>query len=903
MVERVITMKFCPNCQKDFDDKFIFCHYCGGKLQEKIKLIFCPYCGNKIETDGQFCPYCGNILNGSEVTSCLLQGEEELRLGIQLEKGKEYSDSFNHFKKAVKMGFDEAIIWYITSPAFEEEKAKADIEKIVEIAEKAYNTPFKFEETYKKCNKLADLLGYNFFSDKIGKQLSFKWRKFAADNGDVSAMHNIGINYSSGIGTEIDIEKAIEYYLKAAEKGLLTTNLPGCYERKKDYKKALEWYEKLAALDPNNYWSWYKIGEMYQKGLGTEKDFKKAIYWYKKALESPEYANTCYMLGEMYENGEGVEQSYSKAMMYFYEASDDRKSASINAKYKLGVMYYEGKVLAKDLNKAETFLHEAVDKGITEAKNLLDSVITIKENNLNTLKQKQDYYKNLAEQGNSNAQCWLGNIYLNGEGCQKDYGEALNWYYKASENGNLEAICQLGKIFKNGYGVSKDLTKAKRYFQYAANQGFADAQYNLGLLLHEEECKRSAVSMNNEALLYLFENAAKQGHADAQCFLGSEYLFGVGTSSVKVKDPQKAVFWYQKAVERNSLEAQYQLGVFYYNGKYVKKDKQKGYDLILKSAKAGHVTAQLFLAGMTGNIELHGRNLEEDDAFDEAYLWCRKLAEEGHLYSQCKLGKMYENGKPICKKYRKAFIWYTKASEAGNGYALYLLGNLYYNGHGVKKDETKAEELYHKAAEKDCEDAEFALKRIEKERKKKELELKKSQHETLFLSSITPQIIKLTLDVALSDNNWRQCGFKEGCPKRGKIFKFFIKKEQLVTESYLFREFIAIPLGIFVRNLYFAIDLNYKEYISYLVNILLSIEGMEDLVKPQLGSARGILETSILSYAAAENTYEEFIKTSSIYPDKIKPGVKPICTELNRLLTQKVKDLNENYYIEDDITT
>lgn len=62
-------MKICKKCNLEYEDKFAFCHHCGGKLQEKIEQNFCPYCGNKIETSGEFCPYCGkSLLDACPVT-------------------------------------------------------------------------------------------------------------------------------------------------------------------------------------------------------------------------------------------------------------------------------------------------------------------------------------------------------------------------------------------------------------------------------------------------------------------------------------------------------------------------------------------------------------------------------------------------------------------------------------------------------------------------------------------------------------------------------------------------------------------------------------------------------------------------------------------------------------------
>ena len=63
-----VKMRFCPNCNLEFDDRYAFCHQCGDKLQEKIEQNFCPYCGNQIETDGVFCPFCGNSLEESDAT-------------------------------------------------------------------------------------------------------------------------------------------------------------------------------------------------------------------------------------------------------------------------------------------------------------------------------------------------------------------------------------------------------------------------------------------------------------------------------------------------------------------------------------------------------------------------------------------------------------------------------------------------------------------------------------------------------------------------------------------------------------------------------------------------------------------------------------------------------------------
>lgn len=68
-------MKFCPKCNKEYDDELMFCFHCGEKLQEKLEIeedvieqsnieqIFCPYCGEKIDLDSNFCGFCGKSVH------------------------------------------------------------------------------------------------------------------------------------------------------------------------------------------------------------------------------------------------------------------------------------------------------------------------------------------------------------------------------------------------------------------------------------------------------------------------------------------------------------------------------------------------------------------------------------------------------------------------------------------------------------------------------------------------------------------------------------------------------------------------------------------------------------------------------------------------------------------------
>ena len=58
------------------------------------------------------------------------------------------------------------------------------------------------------------------------------------------------------------------------------------------------------------------------------------------------------------------------------------------------------------------------------------------------------------------------------------------------------------------------------------------------------------------------------------------------------KDQVEAVKWYRKAAEQNLAEAQYNLGVCYYNGEGVAKDEVEAVKWFRKAAEQNYARAQ-----------------------------------------------------------------------------------------------------------------------------------------------------------------------------------------------------------------------------------------------------------------------------------------------------------------------
>ena len=96
---------------------------------------------------------------------------------------------------------------------------------------------------------------------------------------------------------------------------------------------------------------------------------------------------------------------------------------------------------------------------------------------------------------------------------------------------------------------------------------------------------------NYEEAVKCYRKAAEQGIADAQYNLGICYYNGVGVG----KDDYEAVKWFRKAAEQGYADAQYNLGACYYNGFGVAKDDYEAEKWLRKAAKQGLTKAKEFL--------------------------------------------------------------------------------------------------------------------------------------------------------------------------------------------------------------------------------------------------------------------------------------------------------------------
>ena len=219
--------------------------------------------------------------------------------------------------------------------------------------------------------------------------------KKVAEQAQIEEWFLRGVDYYRGRGVQQDQAKAVEYFLKAAEKGHSQALLgAGC---EKDLNKAVEYFQKSA--DAGNMEAAFNLAIHYGKGDGVERNMAKSAEYMKMAEEAgiPEAA---YHLAVMYATGDGVEKSDSEAFALFKKVAE---WGYPNAQANLGTYYLQG--IGTEANPAEA----------------------------------EKWFLKAAGQGSVTAQFNLGIFYAQGRGGVTNLVEAYKWRSLAADQGDLQA--------------------------------------------------------------------------------------------------------------------------------------------------------------------------------------------------------------------------------------------------------------------------------------------------------------------------------------------------------------------------------------------------------------------------------------------------------------------------------
>ena len=262
-----------------------------------------------------------------------------------------------------------------------------------------------------------------------------------------------------------------------------------------------------------------------------------------------------------------------------------------------------------------------------------------------------------------------------------------------------------------------NLERAKKYerrgfFEKAINElkiavdgNSIDGRFELAECYYRKYENREIKVENDSELREMIQNyqiAADNGNVKAKSRLAYMYESG----HFLRKDREKAFNLYYEAAYKGDSDAQTKIGDYYNNIKNDYYEAEKWYG---RAADNGNIIAQ----DKWGIMHLDGGifSNKSKDLSKKALERVKNAAYKGYDTAQYNMGTFYEKGmNGLQKDILKAQEWYLEAAKQNNIYAQKALGDLYYSGMIVEREyENEAYKWYLKAAEQGYRDAQKAI--------------------------------------------------------------------------------------------------------------------------------------------------------------------------------------------------
>lgn len=493
---------------------------------------------------------------------------------------------------------------------------------------------------------------------KKDPEKAFEILSIESKSGNIIATYDIGKLYDSQMLKSNDGDTlSQQYYSKAFEdfhkllsivsmsddkrdnwtKSYLNYRIGKMYEYglgvTQDYNSAIEHYK----LSENKY-AFFALGNIYKYGSGVETDYAKAFDYYMRSLSSKggmPFAS--YAVGQAYELGQGVEKDLSSAHNFYAEALNGlekifTKNHDDNISYKIGMMYLNGKGTDIDLEYAEKYLLLSADSNNYKAQYMLGKLYQ-SDNKKDLQKAEKVLIKGAENAQDKTGLCEysLGKLYLS----QERYDKAASYLERSAAKDNYYAAYTLGKLYQEQFN---DNALAEKHLMHAAEHKddvMGIAAYRLGKLYLSFQEKRKALQYfikaadkDNTYGMYAAGKILLDSRKSTEVSKGIRYL-----SSAADKDFEPAIYTMGKyyssfnntkakeylkrsAFEYNDPNAQYILGKV-----YLSENKHKmAEDCFRRCALNGNDSGQL----------AYGLMLLRDGQNKAAFQWLRKSARSGN---------------------------------------------------------------------------------------------------------------------------------------------------------------------------------------------------------------------------------------------------------------------------------
>lgn len=493
---------------------------------------------------------------------------------------------------------------------------------------------------------------------KKDPEKAFEILSIESKSGNILATYDIGKLYDSQMLKSNDGDTlSQQYYSKAFEdfhkllsivsmsddkrdnwtKSYLNYRIGKMYEYglgvTQDYSSAIEHYK----LSENKY-AFFALGNIYKYGSGVETDYAKAFDYYMRSLSSKggmPFAS--YAVGQAYELGQGVEKDLSSAHNFYAEALNGlekvfTKNHDDNISYKIGMMYLNGKGTDIDLECAEKYLLLSADSNNYKAQYMLGKLYQ-SDNKKDLQKAEKVLIKGAENAQDKTGLCEysLGKLYLS----QERYDKAVSYLERSAAKDNYYAAYTLGKLYQEQFN---DNALAEKHLMHAAEHKddvMGTAAYRLGKLYLSFQDKRKALQYfikaadkDNVYGMYAAGKILLDSRKSTEVSKGIRYL-----SSAADKDFEPAIYTlgkYYSSFNNTKAKEYLKRSAFEYNDPNAQYILGKVYLSENKNEMAEKCFRQSALNGNNSGQLAYGLMLLRDGQKKAAYQWLRKSARSGN---------------------------------------------------------------------------------------------------------------------------------------------------------------------------------------------------------------------------------------------------------------------------------
>ena len=493
---------------------------------------------------------------------------------------------------------------------------------------------------------------------KKDPEKAFEILSIESKSGNILATYDIGKLYDSQMLKSNDGDTlSQQYYSKAFEdfhkllsivsmsddkrdnwtKSYLNYRIGKMYEYglgvTQDYSSAIEHYK----LSENKY-AYFALGNIYKYGSGVETDYAKAFDYYMRSLSSKggmPFAS--YAVGQAYELGQGVEKDLSSAHNFYAEALNGlekvfTKNHDDNISYKIGMMYLNGKGTDIDLECAEKYLLLSADSNNYKAQYMLGKLYQ-SDNKKDLQKAEKVLIKGAENAQDKTGLCEysLGKLYLS----QERYDKAASYLERSAAKDNYYAAYTLGKLYQEQFN---DNALAEKHLMHAAEHKddvMGIAAYRLGKLYLSFQDKRKALQYfikaadkDNVYGMYAAGKILLDSRKSTEVSKGIRYI-----SSAADKDFEPAIYTlgkYYSSFNNTKAKEYLKRSAFEYNDPNAQYILGKVYLSENKNEMAEKCFRQCALNGNNSGQLAYGLMLLRDGQKKAAYQWLRKSARSGN---------------------------------------------------------------------------------------------------------------------------------------------------------------------------------------------------------------------------------------------------------------------------------